>query len=291
MDKSRLDTSQIIEESNEETSHINLGIKSFEEIDFSAFKNDDPKRHHILLVEDNPQVMQALAYLLRDRYNLHFAKHGKEGLEKSQRLHPDLIISDIMMPQMNGYELVHALKTRPDLKMIPLILLTSKADIESKVRGLEEGADEYLSKPFNNLEVLTRVKGLIERRKIEIEFIHAEKLISLGQLAAGIAHEINNPIYFAENSAQNIRNAFDAIQAGSLPLEEGMEIIKEAISHVENGTTRVKNITKALSKFVRQGVTGFHPNNIHEGIDSTLLIVHTNRQCNIKWHKQYDLKN
>lgn len=288
VDKTKLDTTEVVEDNDSSTIH--LGLTSFDDLDLTLFVANDPNRSTLLLVEDNPQVLQALAYVLKDHYNLRFAKDGQEGLEKTRELKPDLIISDIMMPRMNGYEFVHAVKSDPDLKMIPFILLTSKADIDSRIKGLEEGADEYLSKPFNNQEVLTRVFNLIQKRKMEIEFIHAEKLVSLGRTVAGVAHEINNPIFYAKGFIEQIGDVFALVKKGDLSLEQGMTMMEDAIRMAHDGIERVCKITKSMKTFVRPGLEGFHPNNIHEGIDSTLAIVHTNQHLKLAFHKHYDLK-
>src|SRR3989338_1940407 len=114
VDRSKMDTTEIIEE--EGVSRINLGLKSFTELDLSPFSHHDPKRHNVLLVEDNPQVIQALAYVLKDHYNLYFAQDGQEGLAQAREINPHLVISDVMMPKMTGYEMVHAIKNDHDLK-------------------------------------------------------------------------------------------------------------------------------------------------------------------------------
>ena len=289
VDQSKLDVSQVVEEADM-PSHINIGVKSFDEIDWKGFEAHNPKKSHVLLVEDNPQIMQALAYVLKDHYNLHFAKNGLEGLEKAVAIKPHLIISDIMMPHMDGYELVREIKAHPDLNLLPVILLTSKSDVHSKIQGFQEGADEYLAKPFNNLEVLTRVKGLIERRKREIEFIHAEKMISIGQLTAGVAHEIFNPISYAKSSANYVRQVFENIRTNKVDLNAGLEDANESLGMVQEGIERVCKIADSLKGFVRQGAKGFKSEDVHAGIDSTLLIIHTNSDSKISFHKQYDLQ-
>jgi YesN/AraC family two-component response regulator len=119
----------------------------------------------VLLVEDNSDVRQYLAACLRSKYHLLEAKDGQEGLEIAREHMPDLIISDVMMPRMDGKALSLAIKTDPLTSHIPFILLTAKAGRESKIEGLQTGADEYLPKPFDEEELLIRVKNLIEQRK------------------------------------------------------------------------------------------------------------------------------
>ena len=291
VDHAKLDTSSWIEKTGEgETqAHINLGVKSFDEIDEAMFASNDPEKDLVLLVEDNPKIVEILGHVLKESYNLRYAPNGEEGLKQARTITPTLIVSDIMMPKMNGYELVRAIKGDPELKMIPVILLTSKSDIESKLKGLDEGADEYLSKPFNNQEVLTRIKSLIEKRKMEIEFIHAEKMISLGQMVAGVAHEINNPISYAMGAADSMNNIFEAVKSGKLSLDDGLKMMGRSIEQVKDGTRRVSAITEALKGFSHQGVQGFCPSDLHKGLDSTLLIVHANGKAKVEVEKQYDL--
>lgn len=119
----------------------------------------------LLLVEDNLDVLSYLQSCLQSQYRVVVAYHGEEGIEKAIELVPDLIVSDVMMPQKDGFELCQTLKTDSRTSHIPIILLTAKADIESKLSGLKRGADAYLAKPFDKQELLTRIQNLLEIRK------------------------------------------------------------------------------------------------------------------------------
>ena len=103
---------------------------------------------------------------LSSQYQLFEAANGSSGLELARKKNPDLVISDIMMPGMNGYDLCSTLKADEKTKDIPVILLTAKASEESKIEGLERGADAYIYKPFNSEELLLRVENLIAIRHI-----------------------------------------------------------------------------------------------------------------------------
>jgi signal transduction histidine kinase/DNA-binding response OmpR family regulator len=118
----------------------------------------------ILLVEDNADVVAYTASCLPD-YRLAVGKDGMEGFEIATEIIPDLIITDVMMPFMDGFELCRKLRNDEHTSHIPIIMLTAKADIESKMEGLEIGADAYLEKPFNREELLIRIKKLLELRK------------------------------------------------------------------------------------------------------------------------------
>lgn len=133
-------------------------------------------RHLILLVEDNPDVAAYLNSCLPD-YRLEFAVDGQEGLDKATELIPDLIISDVMMPRMDGFTLCQHLRDDERSSHIPIILLTAKADFESKLTGLDRGADVYLEKPFQPEELRLRIKKLLElREKLKQHYSQTFKL-------------------------------------------------------------------------------------------------------------------
>jgi len=132
----------------------------------------------VLIVEDNTDMRTYIKQSLETTYRILESEDGKEGLKKAMEFIPDLIISDVMMPGMDGVELCRTLKNNVYTSHVPIILLTAKADLESKIEGLETGADEYLSKPFNSYELQVRAKNLIRSREILRErFTESKKLI------------------------------------------------------------------------------------------------------------------
>lgn len=119
----------------------------------------------ILIVDDNAEVRQYIKRIMGSVYRLVEAKDGADGLAKAMQLKPDLILSDVMMPGMDGYELCRRLKAEGSTSKIPVILLTAKASEDMKVEGLETGADDYMAKPFNARELTARVKNLVQMRE------------------------------------------------------------------------------------------------------------------------------
>ena len=119
----------------------------------------------LLIVEDNQDVLHYLTSCLKNDFTIQYAYDGHQGIEKAIDWIPDIIISDIMMPEKDGFELCTTLKQDERTDHIPIILLTAKADLESKLEGLEYGADAYLIKPFNQKELNIRLHKLIELRK------------------------------------------------------------------------------------------------------------------------------
>ncbi len=122
------------------------------------------QRKTLLIIEDNDEVRTYLKELLEDSYHILLAADGNAGIDMAEKNNPDLIISDVMMPYKNGFELTEYLKQNLDTSHIPIILLTAKASIDNKLKGLTTGADDYLGKPFHEEELRQRCKNLIQQR-------------------------------------------------------------------------------------------------------------------------------
>jgi len=127
-------------------------------------KGADEEIRTILVVDDNPDMRSYLATLLGTAYAVQFAENGAEGLERARSITPDLIVTDVMMPVMSGFEMTRILKADEILKNVPVIMITANADMVNKIAGLEHGADDYLVKPFNSIELMTRIASLLKTR-------------------------------------------------------------------------------------------------------------------------------
>jgi signal transduction histidine kinase/DNA-binding response OmpR family regulator len=123
-------------------------------------------RPTVLIVEDNDDLMQYISNGLRDQYALLSGVNGKEGLELAKKHLPDIVLTDWMMPDMDGLELCRSLKSDPLTSHIPVILITAKADTESKLKGLSQGADDYIYKPFDFDELVFKVSNRIVQQKV-----------------------------------------------------------------------------------------------------------------------------
>lgn len=119
----------------------------------------------MLIIEDNPDVVTYLKSCLENEYQIMVAYNGKIGIDKAIELIPDFIISDVMMPEKDGYQVCDALKNDERTSHIPIILLTAKADAASRLAGLRRGADAYLAKPFNVEELLLQISVLLDNRR------------------------------------------------------------------------------------------------------------------------------
>src|SRR4051794_35001886 len=116
----------------------------------------------ILIVDDTPAARLAMeGLLIPEGYQLNFASNGPEALAKAPELIPDLILLDVMMPGMDGYEVCRRLRLHEQLKEVPIILLTALDDRESRIAGLEAGADDFISKPFDRTELRARLRAMM----------------------------------------------------------------------------------------------------------------------------------
>jgi signal transduction histidine kinase/DNA-binding response OmpR family regulator len=145
----------------------------------------------LLIVEDNEEVAAYLASCLEDQYQLLYARNGQEGIDLALEHIPDFIISDVMMPKKSGFEVCHTLKSDERTSHIPIVLLTAKADESSRHDGLQQGADAYLTKPFNSKELQIRIEQMIAlRKRLQIKYQHRAQ--NLTDLPEDVANE-NNP--------------------------------------------------------------------------------------------------
>ena len=126
---------------------------------------DNGELPNLLIIEDNPDIVRYLISCLENHYRIAVAVDGQEGIEKAIEQVPDIIISDVMMPRKDGFEVCAVLKEDVRTSHIPIVLLTAKADVESRIQGLERGADVYLAKPFNKEELFVRLRKLVELRQ------------------------------------------------------------------------------------------------------------------------------
>ncbi len=176
--------------------------------------NKNPERSKILVVDDIPlnRKLQK-TYLESVGYQVVMANDGADALERIGEDLPDLILLDVMMPKMNGFQVCRRLKGADNTRFIPIIMVTALNEVEDKVQGMEAGADDFISKPFNKLELLARVKSLLRIKHLHDELelkikeleIAQNKLIQLA-ITDGLT-ELYNYRYFKEQLIQEVTRA------------------------------------------------------------------------------------
>ncbi len=154
-----------------------------ETTELKNINTEQARNHKILLVEDNKEVMEYLTSVLSELGNVETAVNGKEALKMTRHFNPDLIICDIMMPVMDGMAFAKAVRKDLQISHIPIILLTAKASMNSKLEGLKIGVDDYLIKPFNRRELIIRSRNLILQRRRLKQLFRADKKIAVEEMA------------------------------------------------------------------------------------------------------------
>ncbi|MEH2446361.1 MAG: response regulator [Nostoc sp.] len=271
--------------------------------------NYAPSRGVVLVVDDNPTNLQVLSsFLDQSNFEVWAARSGEKALQRLENDDlPDLILLDVMMPGIDGFETCKQLKSNPRVQDIPVIFMTALSETADKVKGLQLGAVDYITKPFQHEEVLVRIENHLKLRNLtktliaknvelqqtQTQLIQAEKVAALGQLTAGIAHEVNNPINFiagnlnfVEQYVHEIVNLLylyqkylpeppdeiqNAIQKSDLNFL--LNDLSKIIQSMQVGTDRVTEIVSYLNNFSRHREDGKKLANLHEGLESTLLIL------------------
>ncbi|MFT3924093.1 MAG: ATP-binding protein [Myxococcales bacterium] len=154
----------------------------------------NPNAPLVALIEDDDEMREIIGNALSTVYRVRSAVNGREGLALIQDVRPDAVVSDVMMPELDGYELCRELRRRDDMRQVPVLLLTARGDVEHAMEGFEAGADDYVTKPFHPRELLARVGVQVRMRRMVSELAHRERLVALGVLAASMAHQIRSPL-------------------------------------------------------------------------------------------------
>jgi len=235
------------------------------------------RRAKIVLAEDHGDVREFIRGLLEPEFDLATATDGDEAWELVCREMPDLVISDVMMPGRTGTELCRDIKAEPALKNIPVLLLTARVGSEATLEGFAHGADDFVAKPFHPRVLLARVRAQLKLRALGLQLAEREKLAVVGMLAAGILHEVRNPV-------NAILNAARVLATGKAEAQ----MTERLIGVISDGAQRIHGITTALETHARPAETGgLTPFDVREGLDATLRLIE-HRMKDVTVHRMYE---
>ena len=257
----------------------------------------------ILIIDDEFVSRKKLQKIMENLTECEAVERGEDGLKIALSENPpDLILLDIMMPEMDGYEVLEKLKDNPQTKDISVIFLSALDEKKDIIRGLEMGAVDYISKPFHRAEVKARVlthlslKEKTEQlREKDLQLIEMDRLVGIGTLAAGIAHEINNPLGFVKSSAGFLKKSLDKMIGAvrywdDRPIPEPLlkdyndylaqihfdhlaNTVDTKYDRIQRGIERIMKIVNNLKGFSRVNMETFGKIDINKSIEEVLEII------------------
>ncbi|MDZ8107845.1 MAG: response regulator [Nostoc sp. DedQUE12a] len=273
----------------------------------------------ILVVDDTTTNLEIVLEILTNAgFEVLTEVNGEKALKQVESRLPDLILLDVMMPKIDGFETCKKLKENAETCDIPVIFMTGNSDTDSKIKGLNIGAVDYITKPFHEEELLARIKTHLQLRNLaktlenrvadrtaalskalkdlqesQIQLVQTEKMSALGQLVAGVAHEINNPVGFIHGNLGHASVYFQAMaklielyqqhyphpvaeiqeEIAAMDLQHMLWDLPNLISSMKEGVQRIRDISISLRNFSRADSDRKVYCNIHDGIDSTIMIL------------------
>ena len=269
----------------------------------------------ILIVDDQTANLQVLSALLEfaGYANITCLNDSRNLLKVYAEVEPDLVLLDLHMPHVDGLAALDQLAgVIPKDDYLPILILTGDNTSEAKEKALSHGAHDFLSKPLNRTEVKLRVRNLLETRHLHLELkaqnaslgrtnqklretqahlIHSEKMAGLGQLVAGIAHEINNPMAFVINNIFIVQETLAKLSSAETELAPDVAVkvnkMQTRVSDAQLGATRVKELVTKLRTFSRLDEGTIKTINIHESIESVLLFLRHKMEGRIEVDRRY----
>ena len=292
-------------------------------------KNEKPL---ILIVDDHPANVKLLVQRLKLTYRIYTAENGLEAFDAIEKDLPDLILLDIRMPGMDGYEVCERLKATPRTKDIPVIFLTAVTETEEKTRGFKLGAVDYITKPFHWGEVKARVQthlsikemreelirfnlGLKKKvdekteqlRQKDLQLIEMDRIAGIGDLAAGIAHEINTPLGFVKSSVGSLQKSADKM-IGAIKYWDDKPVpepllkdykdylarmdfdrmpgsLEKKLVRIQRGIERIMKIINSLRRFSRVDMDTLGKIDVNQSMEEAVEIMSTQDDKDVEFIK------
>lgn len=241
------------------------------------------RKARILLAEDNEDLRNIMMGFLREQFDLLVEPDGQKALERIQTERPDLIVSDVMMPNLSGTELCRTIKADPSLATTPVILLTARTGSEAALEAYSAGADDFVAKPFHARLLIARVRAHLKLRSMTLQLTAQSRLALAATLSAGISHEIKNPL-------NAIMNAAALLKSNQTPDAEASRSMEGKMTQlIADAAQRIYDIVSTLEEHVRPA-DGAESTfcDVRQGLDATVrLLEYRSRQNKVQIHRDY----
>jgi signal transduction histidine kinase len=234
------------------------------------------RRARIVLVVDQAELREFVRSLLAPTFDVTVAVDGDDGWHAVKRVVPDLVISDMIMPGRSGTELCAAIKRDPALRAIPVVLLTARVGSEATLEGYAYGADDFVAKPFHPAVLMARVRAQLRIRSLGMQVAQQEKFVAIGTLAAGVLHEVRNPV-------NAILNGGELLRSGNLDARRKATLLDVIV----DGARRIESITSALESHARPADDGVTIFSLRDALEATLRLL-GHRLGDIAVHRNSD---
>jgi len=166
----------------------------------------DQSKRKVLLIDDEVDILLTVGNMLEQDFEVSLASSAEDALRMIERDIPDAVVSDILMPGISGMQLCGILRQQPATRNMPILLITALGELQDKLRGFSLGADDYITKPFQYAELVARIKTQIRLRELTADIVASSNISVVGTMAAGIAHELKNPLNVLINSLTPLRD-------------------------------------------------------------------------------------
>lgn len=195
----------------------------------------------ILIVDDSADTIYIIGHILeRSFFEISIAKSGKECLEILKKIKPEMILLDIMMPDINGIEVCKIIRQKYDAREMPIIFISASLDDQYLAEAFQAGGNDFIHKPINKTELQTRVRSTLEQKELAKRILQEEKLVGILEMAGAVCHELNQPLQVVLGYAELLIAKYSADTPGY-----------EYVGKIIENSMKISRITKKLSKITK----------------------------------------
>jgi signal transduction histidine kinase len=258
--------------------------------------DEERRPYSVLVVEDTPDVIRVIRLALHHDFRIFAAPDGKKGLELAKRHRPSVIVTDLMMPELDGLALTRSLRADPLTRDIPIVMLTARGALDDRVAGLDTGVNAYLQKPFSAKELLSTVRSQLVTREAAADALLTQKIDSLQTIAGGLAHEIRNPLNYVKGGLNSLERDAERLLglAGGGPVVNGeLSLIAERMHRLfraaETGVRRIGSTVDLMVRYSREGYTRTpQPYDVYAAVKDVIAVLLPSTEVEVECSTEFE---